>query len=151
MSDSQATPTPPPGRLPAQPHGSSRDLMRTLAALVCAAEALTLVGFCAFYLYELTRGASADAGRAAVSALLIALVGVGLGVMARAWWRGAGWPNTPTVVWNVLLLPVALSLVQSDHTLIGLVVAVVALTAILAAIRARIVEPDGEDPDHTRA
>jgi hypothetical protein len=126
--------------------------MRSVAALVCAAEALTLVGFCAFYLYELTRGASADASRAAVSALLIALVGVGLGVMARAWWRGAGWPNTPTVVWNVLLLPVALSLVQSGHALIGVVVAVVALVAIVAAVRARIAEPDtGDGPNHTSA
>jgi hypothetical protein len=132
VSDPQTSPEPP-----AQPESTSPDRMRVAAALVCAAEGLTLVGFCAFYLWELAHGASSDATRAAMSALLIALFGIALGVLARAWLRGADWPNTPTVVWNALLLPVAWSLVQSGHGPLGALVAVVAATGIVAAIRAR--------------
>lgn len=111
--------------------------MRRVAAGVCALEALTLLGFCVFYLWELGQGASADTTRAAVSAILIALVAVGLAALARSWWRGAGWPNTPTVVWNLLLLPVAWSLLQAEHVLLAVGVGVVALAGVVAAIGAR--------------
>lgn len=111
--------------------------MRHVAASVCALEALTLLGFCLFYVWELGHGASADTTRAAVSALLIALVALGLAGLARSWWRGAGWPNTPTVVWNLLLLPVAWSLLQADHVLLAVGVGVVALAGVVAAIGAR--------------
>jgi hypothetical protein len=122
-------------------YGASRrpsaNPLRRIAAAVCAVEALTLLGFCMFYLWELGQGASADATRAVVSAILIAVVAVGLAVLARSWWRGAGWPNTPTVVWNLLLLPVAWSLVQAGHLLIAVAVGVVALVGVVAAIGAR--------------
>lgn len=115
----------------------SASALRRVAAGVCALEALTLLGFCVFYLWELGQGASADTTRAAVSAILIALVAVGLAALARSWWRGAGWPNTPTVVWNLLLLPVAWSLLQAEHVLLAVGVGVVALAGVVAAIGAR--------------
>lgn len=130
MSDPTRTAHDPSGQPSANP-------LRHVAAGVCVLEAVTLLGFCVFYLWELGQGASADATRAVVSALLIALMAVGLAVLARSWWRGAGWPNTPTVVWNLLLLPVAWSLVQAGRVLIGVAVGVVALAGVGAAIGAR--------------
>ena len=103
---------------------------------MCAVQALALVGFVVFYLWELTQGAADDVTRAVMSAVLIALFAVGIGALARGWLRGDNWPNTPTVVWNALLLPVGWSLVQSDHTLLGALVILVALVAIVAAVRA---------------
>jgi hypothetical protein len=50
--------------------------------------------------------------------------------------RGANWPNTPTIVWNLLLLPVAWGLVQGGRGLIALAVAAVAITGIVSAIAA---------------
>src|SRR6476620_11420419 len=107
--------------------------MRRLAAAVCGLEAAVLLGFCGFYLWELAQGASSDAGRAAVSTLLIAIFAVALGMLARAWLRGAGWPNTPTIVWNVLLLPVSWGLLTGGQALVGALVAVVAIVGIAAA------------------
>ena len=113
-----------------------RDPFRAVAAGICALQALVLLGFVVFYLWELTQDSSDDAVRVVMSALLILVFAVGIAALARGWVRGDNWPNTPTVVWNALLLPVGWSLVQSDHGLIGALVIVGALAGILAAIRA---------------
>jgi hypothetical protein len=99
-------------------------------------EAAALLGLCAFYLWEIAQGGSNDAVRAAMSAVLIAIFAVALGLLARAWVRGAGWPNTPTVVWNLLLLPVGWSLLTGGRTAIGAVVAVVGAVGVVAAVGA---------------
>lgn len=125
---------PRPTAVPAPANRSDR--MRTVAAAVCAGEALGLLGFCIFYVWELGRGRSDDPTRVVMSAVLIAVFAVALALLARAWWRGAGWPNTPTIVWNVLLLPVGWSLVQSDHPVLGGVLLLVAASGILGAARA---------------
>lgn len=95
-----------------------------------------LVGFCLFYLWEIARGESNDAGRAVGSTLLIAVLGAALGFLARAWVRGAGWPNTPTIVWNVLLLPIAWTVLTGGQPVVGVLVGVVAVVGIIAAARA---------------
>ncbi len=117
---------------PARP----RDVFRDLAAGICLLEGMALLGFTVFYLWELARHGGDDATRVVMSALLIAVFAVAMGVLARSWWSGANWPNTPTVVWNVLLLPVALSLAQGGRTIVGVLVAVVAVVAVVAAVRA---------------
>ncbi len=116
-------------------------LMRRIAAGVCAIEAVVLLGFCGFYLWEIAQGQSNDTGRAVMSTLLIAVFAVALGFLARAWVRGAGWPNTPTVVWNVLLVPVSWGLLTGGQALVGALVAVVAVVGIAAAALA------GEPPE----
>ena len=121
--------------------------MRALAAFCCALQSLALLLFCAFYLWELAQGGSEDATRVVMSAVLIAVFALALGLLARAWVTGATWPNTPTVVWNALLLPVAWSLFQSGRTLIAAAVALVAATGIVASIGARTGAAAGEqDP-----
>ena len=124
-----------------------RDPFRAVAAGVCALQALALLGFVVFYLWELTQDSADDATRVVMSALLILVFAVGIAAMARGWVRGDNWPNTPTVVWNALLLPVGWSLVQSDHGLLGALVVVVALVGIVAAIRADTNDADTNDAD----
>jgi O-antigen/teichoic acid export membrane protein len=132
---------------PAPAPSRSRDLFRSTAAAVCCLQALALLGFVGFYLWELTQDAADDVTRAVMSAVLIALFAVGIGALARGWLRGDNWPNTPTVVWNALLLPVGWSLVQADHGLLGALLILVALVAIVAAIRADTTNPGGSSQD----
>lgn len=119
------------------------DPMRRVAAVVCALEALTLVAFAVYFVWELVQGASHDTTPAAMSALIL-VVAVGMAVLARAWLRGADWPNTPTVVWNLLLLPVAWSLLQAGRGLVGVAVGLVALVGVVAAVRARTGQPSSD-------
>lgn len=108
-----------------------------------AAEVVTLVGFCAFYLYEIAIGATDDAVRAAMSVVLMLGVAAWLAAMARGWLRALPWPRTPTVVWNALLLPVAWGLAQGDRALIAVVLAVAAVSGIAAALSS----PSEADPE----
>lgn len=85
---------------------------RRLAALSLGAQAVVLVGFAVFYIYELSIGEGSDAVRVVMSALVIALGGIGLAVVTRGWLRGSWWPRTPTIVWSLLLLPVGWGLIQ---------------------------------------
>ncbi len=77
-----------------------------------------------------------------MSALLILLGAAGLGALTRGWLGVAAWPLTPTIVWNVLLLPVGLGLIQGNRALVGWLVIGMALLTSLAAFAAR--EPDTE-------
>ncbi|EBM0725681.1 hypothetical protein XE97_25315, partial [Salmonella enterica subsp. enterica serovar Senftenberg] len=109
MNDTPASPessVPFEGAGERRPVGGRRDIARDVAAAVCAVQALSLLGFVVFYLVELVQGAGDDPTRVVMSALLILVFAVGIGALARGWWRGANWPNTPTIVWNLLLLPV---------------------------------------------
>lgn len=111
--------------------------VRVVAAILCVVEAAALAALCVLYVLEIIRGASDSLGRAVVGVLLIALVALGLAVLAKGWLGTAAWARTPTMVWNALLLPVALSLAQSGHPALGLLVGAVALAALVAAVVAR--------------
>jgi hypothetical protein len=115
-----------------------------VAGVLCALHALVLLGFVVFYLWELGQGASDDATRVVMSAVLIAVFAVLLGLVARGWLRGQDWPKTPTVVWNVLLLPVAWSLIQADRALVGVGLGLAAVAGVLAAVLAQSAEPVDE-------
>jgi hypothetical protein len=114
------------------PDPSSRG-PRRLAAALTGVQALALAGFAVYYVVELVLGEGSDATRVLMSALLILVAAVGLGVLARGWLGVAAWPRTPTIVWNVILLPVGISLIQGDRVLIGWVVIAVALLVVGAA------------------
>ncbi len=115
---------------------------RRLAALLSGLQALTLAGFAVYYVVELALGEGSDAVRVLMSALLILVGAVGLGILARAWLGGASWPRTPTIVWNAILLPVGISLVQGTRVAVGWAVLVVAVVGIGAAWVAR--DPETE-------
>jgi hypothetical protein len=115
---------------------------RRLAALLTGVQALALAGFAVYYVVELVLGEGSDAIRVLMSALLILVAAAGLGALARGWLGVAGWPRTPTIVWNALLVPVGISLIQGNRVLIGWLLVVVAIVAIGAAWIAR--DPDTE-------
>ena len=123
------------------PDPSSRG-PRRLAALLTGVQALALAGFAVYYVVELVLGEGSDAIRVLMSALLILVGATGLGVLARGWLGVSAWPRTPTIVWNALLVPVGISLIQGNRVLIGWLVVVVAIVAIGAAWITR--DPDTE-------
>ncbi len=106
------------------------------AGVLTLLEALVVLGFAVFYVYEMVTGATDDLARAATSGVLILVFGIGLLALARGWSRAADWPRTPTLLWNALLLPVAWSLHESDRTPVALAVAAVAVASIAAALAA---------------
>ncbi|WP_330474209.1 hypothetical protein [Terrabacter sp. C0L_2] len=115
------------------------------AGLLTLLEAVAVLGFAGFYVYEMVTGATEDLTRAATSGALILVFGLGLLALARGWSHAADWPRTPTVLWNALLLPVAWSLHESGRTPVALAVGVVAVASIAAAVSApgrREREPD---------
>jgi hypothetical protein len=74
---------------------------------------------------------------------MILVFGVALLFVARGWTRGQGWPRTPTLVWNALLLPVAWTLRESDQTLVAAGLAVLAVASIVAALASPPRRSDG--------
>jgi hypothetical protein len=118
-----------------------------LAGVLTLLEALVVVGFAAFYGYEIAAGATATVTTAVTSGLLILVFGAGLGALARGWFRAADWPRTPTLLWNALLLPVAWSLHDSGRTPVALGVAAMALASIGAALASPMRRGPGAEPD----
>lgn len=122
---------------------------RRLAALLTGAQALALVAFAGFYVYELVIGEGSDAARVVMSALLIAVGGAGLAVVARGWLQGARWPKTPTLVWSALLVPIAFGLVQGNQAFVGWLVLGLATITVVTALRVPTPEDvvPGVDPE----
>lgn len=120
---------------------------RRVAAVLCAGQALALLGFAAFYVYELVIGEGSDAGRVVMSAVLIAVGALGLALLARGWLGEQRWPRTPTIVWDLLLLPVGISLLQAGRTGLGWLVLVLALLTLGAAFVARVPDVEFDDPE----
>lgn len=138
-------PIDPPSSAGAPPKPSRAALSAGLLTLV---EAFIVLGFAGFYVYEIALGAEDSLTTALTSAALILIFGVALLLVARAWIRGQRWPRTPTLLWNVLLLPVAWSLRDSDQALIAAGVAALAVASIVAALASpahRLGEPGSED------
>lgn len=126
----------PAGRLPGATPGTGRTA-RLLAAAVCALEAVALAGFGVFYLLQLGSTGSDLVARVVTEAAVILLFAVGLGALARLWLGRSSWPATPTVVWHVLLVPVAWAMGQSGQWLIALALGVAVVLAIGATVSAR--------------
>lgn len=123
-----------------------RDLLPyRVGTLLSATEGVLLLGFSAFFGYEISAGATDDVVRGATSGALILVFALFLLFLARGWARRADWPRTPTLLWNALLLPVAWSLWQSNRALVSLGVAVVAICSIVAALGARPNDPIRRD------
>lgn len=113
----------------------SRPLPSVLvAAGVCLLEAVLLLVTALLYGLELAGDRAVDPSTASMSLVVCLIFAILLLVLASAWVKGALWPRTPTIVWNVLLLPVAWSLATSTSIWLGLGVAVVALMGVAAAV-----------------
>ncbi len=126
------------------PEEISRGPRRAAAALT-GLQAVALLGFAVFYVYELAVGEGSDPVRVLMSALLIAVFGVGLGVMAKAWLGDATWPKTPTIVWSALLFPVGGGMIQGGLRLLGWGLIAMALVTAWVALAAKGVDSLASD------
>lgn len=119
-----AVPTPPaspqPQRTPAP-----------VAAAALAVQVLVILAFSVFYAVELAQGLGDDGTRVAMSIVVFVIGAAGLGALAWALWRGDAWPRTPAVMWNALLVPLAISLMQAGQAGLGVLVAVIAVIGIV--------------------
>lgn len=105
--------------------------------MVCAIEALALVAVVGFFVIETWLGATQRVGLAVVEAVFIALFALALGFMTRGWVVGDSWQRSPTIVWNLLLIPVVWSLLRTPGwVLAGAILGVVALVGVVSAILA---------------
>lgn len=117
--------------------GTQRDVGRRVrlgrwwAGAASAVQAVGLVALSGFYVVELSWGRSDDPTRVVMSVILFAAAALALALLARGWWRGRAWTRMPTVVWNLLLLPPAWSILQAGQ--VGLLLAV-AGTAVVALV-----------------
>lgn len=107
--------------------------MPRVAALVCAAEALLLLATAAILARELITGTADDASTAGMTLAVSALFAALLLVLAAHWWRGRRWPRTPTIVWNLLLLPAAWTLGTGGATALAIGLAAAAVLGLMAA------------------
>ncbi|WP_113705543.1 hypothetical protein [Nonomuraea lactucae] len=115
---------------------SKRPLSLVVAALVVALEGLVAVGLGAFAAVETVRGA-ADEVTAAIAEAVFGLL-IGAGLLWVAWGgllRAERWGRAPSVLTQIFMVPVAVTLIQSDQPLLGIpliVVAVIGLGSLLA-------------------
>ena len=113
---------------------------RRLGAGLAVLEALPALGLAALYLGELATSRATVVRNAAMLAVLLGAVGVGLLFVARGLLAGRRWARSPAVTWQILLLAVAWYVVSSGHLVAGLGVAAVAVLTAVAAMRGTPVE-----------
>lgn len=107
-----------------------------VAVAVCLIEAALLLVTAVLYGLELVDDRAVDANTASMSLVVCLIFAILLAVLAAAWRKGAYWPRTATLVWNALLLPAAWSLASSNGIWVGLGLAVLALTGVVASLLA---------------
>ncbi|HEX5494887.1 MAG TPA: hypothetical protein VFX70_09975 [Mycobacteriales bacterium] len=102
-----------------------------LAALVAAVEGLALVGLAAFFLVELAVSTPTDTGAALTGAGFELLGGVLLLMVARGLHQARRWSRSPSVVLQVVSLPVGYTLAfQAGQPWWGLPVLVLAVAEL---------------------
>ncbi len=126
-----------------------------MAAAALGAQVLALLAIAGVYVYELVLGEGDSTGRVIVSVLLILVTGAGLAAMARSWLGEGTWQRTPTMVWSVILLPVAWAMIQGGQALFGALVGAVGVVGLGAALTTPTPEREpgaggDEGPDSAR-
>lgn len=119
---------------PAPPPASRRPRSRIAAAALCLVQALVLAGFAVFYVIEFLSGAGADRTQVLMSSVLILLAAAALFWLGLLWLGASTWTSTPTIVWNALLVPVAVGLLQSGQSVVGVALFMVAAVSVIAAV-----------------
>lgn len=103
------------------------------AAAVSGFQAFLMAGAGLVFALELLQGEADDTGAASMTLVVALIFAALLTVLAVHWWRGARWPRTPTIVWNLLMLPAAWSLTTSSGPGVGIPFGIVALVGLFSA------------------
>lgn len=106
------------------------------AGAVCLVESALLFVTAGSYALELLADQAFDANTASMSLVVSLIFALLLLVVGMSWLRGRLWPRTPTIVWNLLLLPAAWTLGTSTGLWFGVGLALLALIGIAAAVLA---------------
>ncbi|MFC4112584.1 hypothetical protein [Nonomuraea zeae] len=112
-----------------------RPLTLVLAAVVVALEGLVAFGLGAFVAVETLTGAP-DAVTTALAEAAFGLL-VGAGLLWVAWgglYKMERWGRSPAVLAQIFLLPVAVTLIQSDQPQLGIPLIVVALAGLVTLL-----------------
>ncbi|MEU8250510.1 hypothetical protein [Nonomuraea sp. NPDC048916] len=114
---------------------SKRPLSLVVAALVVALEGLVALGLGLYAGVETLRGDAEDITAAIAEAVFGMLVGAGLLWVA---WGGLlkveRWGRSPSVLAQIFMIPVAVTLIQADRPVLGIPVIVVALVGLVALL-----------------
>ncbi|GII92511.1 hypothetical protein [Sinosporangium siamense] len=113
---------------------SNRPLPLYLAAVVVALEGLTALGLGASVAVETFAGSPESLTSSIGVAVFGVLVGAALLWVAYGLLRGERWGRGPGVVAQIFLAPVAVTLIQSDRYVMGIVVAVVAVLGLVGLL-----------------
>lgn len=120
---------------PAVPDSTGRT-----AAVLMAAQGLVLVGLGVVLGLDLARGDVGDATQAWTEIALLVVFAAGAFALAAGLLSGRGWARTPSLVWNLMLLPVAFSMLGAGQIPLGSAVLLLALVTIVFVWRAPSVD-----------
>ncbi|WP_405141427.1 hypothetical protein OG589_30640 [Sphaerisporangium sp. NBC_01403] len=112
----------------------NRPVTLVVAAVVLAIEGLTAVVLGGYAAVETIVGKPADLGSSIVVSAFGILIGAALIWVAWGVLQAARWSRAPGVVTQIFALPVAVSLVQSEQTVPGVLLIVVALAGLVALL-----------------
>ncbi|MGN9839199.1 hypothetical protein ACTMTI_13860 [Nonomuraea sp. H19] len=108
-----------------------RPLTLLIAAVVVALEGLVALGLGVFVAVETLTGAPEDMTTAIAEAAFGALIGAGL--LWVAWgglFKMERWGRSPGVLTQIFMVPIAVTLIQSDQLQLGIPLIVVALAGL---------------------
>jgi hypothetical protein len=114
---------------------NGRPLTLLIAAAVVAVEGLVALGLGVFVAVETLTGTPDDMTTAVAEAVFGLLVGAGL--LWVAWgglFRMERWGRSPAVLTQIFMLPVSVTLIQSDQLQLGIPLIVVALAGLVTLL-----------------
>lgn len=126
-----------------------------LPAAIAAVEAIALIGYSAYVgvngLREGTTGPEEVSNLPALISLIVilAVLGVGMLLIARGWWQGRRWSRSPFILAQVIVVLLGWEASQSTDSaerLVGLVAIAVGVVGIVLAFLPRVtqaLEPEG--------
>lgn len=108
--------------------------MNRVGAVAAGLQTLVLVALGGYFVFGTLTGQSADAVRGMSGALLILAAGTGLGVLALAFWRADRRARTPALVWGALLVPVTITMAQSEQPALAVGMVATLVPLVLGAL-----------------
>ena len=111
-----------------------------VAGLLVGLQGAVVVAAAVFWLVEAFVSEATSVLNVVMAVLLFALVGAGLLLVARDLARRRRWARAPAVTWEVICLPVAYGLVQSDRWYVGVPLAAIALVVLVAVLGSSAVD-----------